>query len=156
LKAASTDAERYDALAALGNLGPKDLAALKMLPADAPARLQAEAYFAMRFSPDPSVPDLLVRSYDQYPGITGAAVRSGIMRALAARQPDSQWYQAAAALAAKSLPSADSIALAQALIRGSATDPARSSAVLDDLVARAADDATKTELSSYRQQLPSH
>ena len=156
LKAASTDAERYDALAALGNLGPKDLAALKMLPADAPARLQAEAYFAMRFSPDPSVPDLLVRSYDQYPGITGAAVRSGIMRALAARQPDSQWYQAAASLAGKSLPSADSIALAQALIKGAAADPARSGAVLDDLVARAADDATKTELAAYRQQLPSH
>ena len=156
LKAASTDAERYDALAALGNLGPKDLAALKMLPADAPARLQAEAYFAMRFSPDPSVPNLLAQSYDQYPGITGAAVRSGIMRALAARQPDSQWYQAAASLAAKSLPSADSIALAQALIKGAAADPASSGAVLDDLLARAADEATKTELAAYRQQLPSH
>ncbi len=69
LKAASTDAERYDALAALGNLGPKDLAALKALPVDAPARLQAEAYFAMRFSPNPSVPNLLAQSYDQYPDL---------------------------------------------------------------------------------------
>ena len=156
LKTASTNADRYDALAALGNLGPKDLTALKELPIDASARLQAEAYFAMRFSPDPTVPNLLAQSYDRYPGITGAAVRSGIMRALAARQPDSRWYQAAAALAAKSLPSADSIALAQALIKGAAADPVRSGAVLDELVARAADEATKTELSAYRQQLPSH
>jgi hypothetical protein len=155
LDSAAGDSERYDALAALGNLGPQNLAPIMKLISDKSSMaVREEAYFALRFARDAAVVDFFHRSYLEASGANEATVRSAVMRALAARPPDESWYRVVTDLAGRSLAPGDTMALAEALARAQdAVNLSQVATLLDTLSQHAVDPAIKEQLTELRRGL---
>ena len=152
LKEKQSEREVYDSLAALGNLGPKNTGVVREVleHADSP-QIRGQAYFALRFSPDPDVSAYLVKAYETETGNGAPQVRGDIVRSLASRPVDGAWFKAVLDLSSKQgLPSGEIQALGQAIGRAASVDPGQSNATLDRLILSARDDATKAALQSLR------
>ena len=155
IKSTPRNSAWYDYVAALGNLGPTQLPPLKNLIEQATSEQQAQIFYAMRFSPSPSVIPFLVESFDHYQGegVGQERVRSGIVKTLADRAPDAAWLDGVRQVAAQSLPAGDSVMLAQAVVSASKLDRERRMAILGQLQEHSKDAETKATIRSYQEQL---
>ena len=151
LKGSSSERETYDLLAALGNLGPTNTAAVRerIMRGGSP-EVRGHAFFALRFSPEPGVAGYLVKAYSVERGDGAAQVRAEIVRALAAGHPDLAWFNAIAELSDMALSEGEVQALGRALSSAASIDAARSKAGLDKLLESSRNDQTRQLLLSLR------
>ena len=151
LKGSASERESYDRLAALGNLGPTNTAPVReILGRGGSPEVRGQAFFALRFSPESGVSAYLAKAYQAERGDGAAQVRAEIVRAVAARHPDLDWFSAVGDLSDLVLSEGEVQALGQALGRAASVDAARSKAGLDKLLERSHNDLTRQLLLSLR------
>lgn len=144
LRLAKSDSARQDLLAMLGNLGPTSIGSLAPYLKHENPSVRAQAYFALRRSPDPETPQRLVRAYGEEKALE---VRRQILEALYYREADAAWFEGVREILEKALPVDEQLFLARALARHAAKDPRQSASLLADIEAKI------PENSAARQQL---
>ncbi|MBC7659444.1 MAG: hypothetical protein H7249_07020 [Chitinophagaceae bacterium] len=147
LKASGDERQSITSMGMIGNLGPKSKQDLSPYWQSSDPAIRAQAYFALRASPESDMPQFLVDAYIAEPAMS---VRRQILEALVLRTPDDQWYSAVDKLSSKKLDEEEQLVLAQTLVKNARVNREESMRLLSTMERKDGSDRYKSTLAQYQ------
>ncbi|MEK7854479.1 MAG: HEAT repeat domain-containing protein [Acidobacteriota bacterium] len=146
LSASKDSRQAVISLGMLGNLGPTDRQNLAIYLQSEDPELRAQAYFALRSSPQQDTPQFLADAYFSDPSMN---VKKQIFQALILRIPDETWYLAVDRILTNTIDEEDQFLLAQTLVKNSRNYREKSLRLLGRMLQKGGSDRLKSTLAQY-------